>query len=105
MKQVAFGKHAHDFWNLQPNTKVLWTTSDEKWWHGLVLHILRKCAGATVVHQEDNAGLLKEGNYHTWLQTEFEFRDWKSEVQNKPTRYSGTLLTQMLNLIIVINIL
>jgi hypothetical protein len=196
-KQVEFGKHVHAFWNLPPGTKVLWTMSDEKWWHGLVLrtfakmcpalgidkeiftchhknHIgkvmahatvgycfsgdpenggegvlvglhrcqafkvaLRKhvgqdgnnynkgdviaadcnvtgtdvgtpskpkyplkslwqyvllpalealvapggrCAGATVVHQEDNAGPHKEGNYHTWLQAEFEQRGWKLEL-------------------------
>ena len=39
------------------------------------------CAGATVVHQEDNAGPHKEGNYHTWLKTEFESRGWKLELQ------------------------
>jgi hypothetical protein len=40
-----------------------------------------RCAGATVVHQEDNAEPHKEGNYHTWLQAEFELRGWKLELQ------------------------
>ena len=198
VKQVEFGKHVNAFWSLPAGTKVLWTMSDEKWWHGLVLrtfakkcpalgiekeiftchhknHIgkviahatvgycftgnpenggegvliglhrcqafkvaLRKhlgqdgknynkgdviaadcnvtgtdrgtpskpkfplkamwehvlipalevlvvpggrCSGATVVHQEDNAGPHKEGNYHTWLKAEFDLRGWKLELQ------------------------
>jgi hypothetical protein len=40
-----------------------------------------RCAGAMVVHQEDNAGPHKEGKYHEWLTAEFERRGWKLELQ------------------------
>ena len=40
-----------------------------------------RCSGATVVHQEDNAGPHKEGHYHSWLQSEFDSRGWKLELQ------------------------
>jgi hypothetical protein len=40
-----------------------------------------RCAGAMVVHQEDNAGPHKEGKYHEWLTQEFERRGWKLELQ------------------------
>jgi hypothetical protein len=40
-----------------------------------------RCSGATVVHQEDNAGPHKEGNYHIWLKSEFDLRGWKLELQ------------------------
>jgi hypothetical protein len=40
-----------------------------------------RSAGATVVHQEDNAGRHKEGKYHEWLQEEFERRGRELELQ------------------------
>ncbi len=40
-----------------------------------------RCAGAMVVHEEDNAGSHKEGKYHEWLTQEFERRGWKLELQ------------------------
>ena len=38
------------------------------------------CAGAVVVHQEDNAGSHKEGIYAEWLQAQFDDRGWKLEL-------------------------
>ncbi len=40
-----------------------------------------RCAGAMVVHQEDNAGSHKEGIHHEWLTQEFERRGWRLELQ------------------------
>ncbi len=41
-KQITFSKHVHNRWGLLPNTKVLWTMSDEKWWFGLVSRTFAK---------------------------------------------------------------
>ena len=60
-----------------------------------------RCEGAIVVHQEDNAGPHKEGNYHTWLKVEFESRGWKLELQ-APQVPKNHSLTLMRNLVIVI---
>ena len=35
-KQVTFSKRVHDRWGLPSDKKILWTMSDEKWWHGMV---------------------------------------------------------------------
>ena len=35
------------------------------------------CAGAIVVHQEDNAGPHIDKTYKDWLQGEFDRRGWK----------------------------
>ena len=39
------------------------------------------CHGAQVILQEDNAGPHTEGNYTSWLQSEFEKRAWRIELQ------------------------
>jgi len=39
------------------------------------------CAGAIVVHQEDNAGPHIDKTYKDWLQGEFDRRGWKLEHQ------------------------
>ena len=36
VKQVAFAKHVHNKWGLDPARKVLWIMSDEKWFHAMV---------------------------------------------------------------------
>jgi hypothetical protein len=52
-KQIEFGKHVQAFWNLPANTKkVLWTMSDEKWWHGLVLRTFSKMCPALGIDKE-----------------------------------------------------
>ncbi len=53
LKQVEFGKHVHAFWNLPAGTKVLlWTMSDEKWWHGLILRTFAKMYPALGIEKE-----------------------------------------------------
>ena len=49
------------------------------------------CEGAIVVHQEDNAGPHKEGNFHDWLNGEFEKRGWKLELQAPQGPYTNVL--------------
>jgi hypothetical protein len=41
-KQVVFSKRVHDRWGLPADVKILWTMSDEKWWHGLVSRTFAK---------------------------------------------------------------
>jgi hypothetical protein len=41
-KQVVFSKRVHDRWGLAADVKILWTMSDEKWWHGLVSRTFAK---------------------------------------------------------------
>jgi hypothetical protein len=41
-KQVVFSQRVHDRWGLPPDKKILWTMSDEKWWHGLVSRTFAK---------------------------------------------------------------
>jgi hypothetical protein len=41
-KQVLFSQRVHDRWGLPPDKKILWTMSDEKWWHGLVSRTFAK---------------------------------------------------------------
>ena len=53
------------------------------------------CAGATVVHQEDNAGPHKEGNYAAWLQEQFDKRGWKLELQAPQGPYTNVLDLQL----------
>jgi hypothetical protein len=50
------------------------------------------CAGATVVHQEDNAGPHKEGNYAAWLQAQFDETDgnWNCRHPNAHIRMYWT---------------
>jgi len=36
VKQVEFSKHVHNKWGLDPDKKVLWIMSDEKWFHAMV---------------------------------------------------------------------
>jgi hypothetical protein len=50
-----------------------------------------RCAGAMVVHQEDNAGPHKEGKYHEWLTAEFERRGWKLELQAPQVQAQSSL--------------
>ena len=45
-KQVLFGQHVRSNWNIPRTTKILWTMSDEKWWHGLVLRTFAKMCPA-----------------------------------------------------------
>jgi hypothetical protein len=51
-KQVLFGKHVWNYWNLPRSTKVLWTMADEKWWHGLVLRTFAKMCPALGIDKE-----------------------------------------------------
>jgi hypothetical protein len=53
------------------------------------------CAGATVVHQEDNAGPHKEGNYAAWLQEQFDQRGWRLELQAPQGPYTNVLDLQL----------
>jgi hypothetical protein len=53
------------------------------------------CAGATVVHQEDNAGPHKEDDYATWLQEQFDARGWKLELQAPQGPYTNVLDLQL----------
>jgi hypothetical protein len=39
------------------------------------------CEGAMVVFQEDNTGSHTEGDYRTWMQTDFATRDWLVALQ------------------------
>ncbi len=39
------------------------------------------CEDAMVVFQEDNAGSHTEGDYITWMQTEFDARGWLVTLQ------------------------
>jgi hypothetical protein len=41
-KQVVFSKRVHDRWGIPVGVKILWTMSDEKWWHGLVSRTFAK---------------------------------------------------------------
>ena len=41
-KQVVFSKRVHDRWGIPEGVKILWTMSDEKWWHGLVSRTFAK---------------------------------------------------------------
>jgi hypothetical protein len=41
-KQFVFSKRVHDRWVLPADVKILWTLSDEKWWHGLVSRTFAK---------------------------------------------------------------
>ena len=56
-KQVLFGKHVWNNWNLPRCTKLLWTMSDEKWWHGLVLRTFAKMCPA--LYLQANACIIK----------------------------------------------
>jgi hypothetical protein len=53
------------------------------------------CAGAIVVHQEDNAGPHKEGVYAEWLQAQFDERGWKLELQAPQGPYTNVLDLQL----------
>jgi hypothetical protein len=52
------------------------------------------CAGAIVVHQEDNAGPHKEGVYTEWLQAQFDDRGWKLELQAPQGPYTNVLVSK-----------
>jgi hypothetical protein len=44
-KQVTFSNRVHARWGLPADKKILWTMSDEKWWHGMVtLALSLRCA-------------------------------------------------------------
>ena len=53
------------------------------------------CAGAVVVHQEDNAGPHIDKTYKDWLQGEFDLRGWKLEPQAPQGPYTNVLDLQM----------
>ena len=53
------------------------------------------CAGAVVVHQEDNAGPHIDKTYKDWLQAEFDRRGWKLEHQAPQGPYTNVLDLQM----------
>ena len=52
LKQIAFSTHVHNRLGLPPNTKVLWTMSDEKWWFGLVSRTFAKMCPALGIEKE-----------------------------------------------------
>ena len=41
-KQVIFSNRVHARWGLPADKKILWTMSDEKWWHGMVTRTFAK---------------------------------------------------------------
>jgi hypothetical protein len=53
------------------------------------------CAGAIVLHQEDNAGPHIDKTYKDWLQGEFDRRGWKLEHQAPQGPYTDVLDLQM----------
>jgi hypothetical protein len=53
------------------------------------------CAGAIIVHQEDNAGPHVDKTYKDWLQGEFDKRGWKLEHQAPQGPYTNVLDLQM----------
>ncbi len=52
--------------------------------------------GATVVHQEDNAPPHQEGDFHAWLQKEFDARGWRLELQAPQGPYTNVLDLQVI---------
>jgi hypothetical protein len=60
-KQAVFSKRVHDRWDLPADVKILWTMSDEKWWHGLVSRTFAKMCpelgverSSSVVHHKNH---------------------------------------------------
>ncbi len=53
------------------------------------------CEGAVVVHQEDNTGPHIDKTYKTWLQEQFDIREWKLEHQAPQGPYTNVLYLQM----------
>ncbi len=53
------------------------------------------CAGALVVHQEDNTGPHIDKTYKDWLQGEFDRREWRLEHQAPQGPYTNVLDLQM----------
>lgn len=53
------------------------------------------CAGAIVVHQEDNAGPHIDKTYKMWLQGQFDLRGWLLEHQAPQGPYTNVLDLQM----------
>ncbi len=83
-KQVEFGKHVHAFWNLPEGTKVLWTMSDEKWWHGLVLRTFAKMSPALGIeienftcHRKNHIGKVMAHICDGWLLLYWYSREWR----------------------------